>query len=89
MPENILDRWPLPLLIGEIIGEECDPAVIFACPERRPIERMLRDEMILTPEQHYRYLVAVAQHAALYLKGRDPLATPLQRANLRRLPPLF
>lgn len=88
-PENILDRWPLPILAGEIIGEVVDPADIFAAPERQPIEE-LASPVRLSIEAHYNYLVADAKHAARSPSRRhEPIANPRRVIDLTRMKPLF
>lgn len=87
-PKNLLDRWPLPILAGEILGQVCDPLDIFAAPERQPLRSLIKNGVHLSVEEHYRFRVADAQHAAEH-RPEDPLADPLKRVNLENLPPLF
>lgn len=87
-PENILDRFPLPYLAGEIMGEVADPLDIFAAPERRPLRPLIIKGVHLSIAEHYGFLVADAQHAAQYRKD-DPLAQPLKKVDLTKSPTLF
>jgi hypothetical protein len=86
--DNLLDRWPLPFLAGEILGEVCDPEDIFACPERRPIRPLVTSSCTLTIEQTYAYMVADARHAAEH-RPWDPLSKPMRRVDLTKADPLF
>lgn len=86
-PSNLLDRWPLPLLDGEICGEYADPVDIFAAPERRSLGPMVTP-VRLSVERHYQYLVADMRHAMAHRK-LDPLAHPRRRVDLRHVEPLY
>lgn len=78
-PDNKLDRWPLPYLAGEIIGEPADALDIIGSRWRRE----LTAEAGLTDLQEYLYQVALCRHAADYeAAAREPLAAPRSRPNL-------
>lgn len=74
--ENLLDRWPLPLLAGEIGGEVADPLDIFGVRMRREIEPRAG----LTIEEEYSFLTADFRHAKLY-RPDDPISKPDRRIN--------
>ena len=61
--ENPLDRWPLPILAGELMGVPIDASTILAARWRRqmpvPTERM-------TIDQEYRFQVAASQWSLDY-----------------------
>lgn len=80
-PNNLLDRWPLLFLAGEIAGEVADPLTIFGARERVPI----KPRGGLTQEQEYRYQVADLRHARLY-RPNEPAVTPRRRVNLQTAP---
>jgi len=84
MPDNILDRWPLPFLTAEIAGEMADPLDVFGAPERREI--MPNDGLSI--EQEYAYLVATLRHAKTHLPD-NPLANPKRAIDLRKMESLF
>jgi hypothetical protein len=81
--DNLLDRWPLPFLAGEIAGDVADPLDIFGAGERTP----LTPRGGLTIEQEYRYRVADMRHAKHY-RPEDPLANPRRAVDLTRIPPI-
>ncbi len=83
-PDNILDRWPLPFLAGEIAGDVADPLDIFGARDREPLKPR---PPLKTVEQEYAFLVEDMRHARLY-RPEDPLAQPRRAVDLTRIPPI-
>lgn len=82
VPDNKLDRWPLPYLAGELIGDPADPVDILAARWRRPLVAWVG----LTITQEYAFQVELCRHAAEYESAaREPLAQPRRAANLRSM----
>jgi len=82
--ENKLDRWPLPILAGEIAGDVADPLDIFGARERVPLKPR---PPLKTVEQEYAYRVQDMRHARIY-RPDDPLAQPHRAVDLTRIPPI-
>ena len=80
-PENVLDRWPIPFIAGEIAGDIADPLNIFGGRDRAPLEARGG----LTIDQEYAYRVADIRHAKRW-RPLEPIANPTRRVMLSRMP---
>jgi len=80
---NKLDRWPLPVLAGEILGQDVDPVLVWTGRDRRPLVAPPRH----TLHSWYRYLVADAQWAAAHATD-EPIAHPRRPASLTKIAPI-
>jgi hypothetical protein len=76
-PDNVLDRWPLPFIAGEIGGDLADPLDIFGAPRKRQIK-----------EAEYQYQMASMAWAREY-SPEEPLANPDRRVDLSKIPVPF
>jgi hypothetical protein len=83
MEWNKLDRWPLPVLAGEILGEDVDPVLVWTGRDRRPLSAPTGH----TLDSWYRYKVADAIWAADHAP-EEPIAHPRRPARLTSLPPI-
>jgi hypothetical protein len=80
-PENKLDGPPV--LAGEILGEYCDPVLVWTLSDRRP----MRVPQGYTAAGWYAY----RSHLADWTKvnaPEEPLARPYRRVDLTSLPPI-
>lgn len=83
--DNRLDRWPLPILAGEIGGDIADPLDIFGAVVRQ----LLQPRGGLTVEAEYRYQLADLRHARLY-RPDEPAVNPHRRIDPLTAPiPIF
>jgi hypothetical protein len=85
-PGNLLDRWPLPILVGEIAGEPVDPLDIFGLAGGKREELVPQDG--LTVEEEYRYQTAVLLHRETYTPNH-PLGQRRRRINLIKMEPIY
>jgi hypothetical protein len=84
VPENTLDRWPIPFLAGEILGEWCDPAMIWVGRDRCPLVPTFP---LTTVEQEYAYQCGLSAWAKDYARD-EPIARPRRPVDLTALPPI-
>ena len=71
---------------GEILGEPCDPVLVWTGRDRRPLT-LPDDGRAWTIEGYYRYLCADADHARAW-RPEEPIANPRRRVDLTKLPPI-
>jgi hypothetical protein len=91
-PENILDRWPIPFLAGEIGGKWVEPAEIWYRVLRRETEpNHWKCAHPIIPKEgltlHQEFLFLMSEMA--WLKENDrthPLARPNKPVSLAALP---
>lgn len=85
-PANKLDRWPLPVLAGEIVGQDADPILVWTGLDRRPL---------IVPAEHpghtvstwYLYCVANARWAEAHAPD-EAIGRPRRPSSLTDLPPI-
>lgn len=73
----------MPVLAGEILGEYCDPVLVWTGRGRRPL---IAPEGY-TVDRWYEYLVEDAKWAAEYAQ-HEPIARPRRPARLTQISPL-
>ena len=83
---NKLDRWPIPVLAGEMLGEYCDPVLVWTGRDRRRLT-LPDDGRAWTIEGYYRYLCADADHARAW-RPEEPVAAPYRQVDLTKVPPI-
>lgn len=71
---------------GEILGEPCDPALVWHGRDREPL-RVPNDGRAWTIEGYYRWLCADAEHAREH-RQEEPIANPRRAVNLKSSPPI-
>ncbi len=71
---------------GEILGEPCDPALVWHGRDREPLKAP-NDGRAWTVEGYYRYLCDDAAHAREH-RPEEPSADPRRAVDLRSLPPI-